>query len=112
MVQYIIFMKKLSLGFIAFLQAAGLTLYTILIGLFFWKANWIFGPLNNFLGPTLMLLIFIASAIICALIFGYYPFILWWEHKETKKAAKLVLYTTGWLTFFVLLVALGIFFFK
>ncbi len=105
-------MKKLSLGFIAFLQAAGLTLYTILIGIFFWKANSIFGHVDSFLAPVLMLLIFIASAVICALIFGYYPFTLWWEHKEIKKAIRLVLYTVLWLIFFVFLVGLGIFFFK
>lgn len=105
-------MKKLSLGFIAFLQASGLTLYTILIGLFFWKGARIFGPMNNFLGPTLFLLIFMVSAIICALIFGYYPFNLWWEQKETRKAIRLILLTILWLIFFVFLVGLGIFFFK
>ncbi|MCJ7805648.1 hypothetical protein MUP46_03320 [Patescibacteria group bacterium] len=105
-------MKKLSLGFIAFLQALGLTLYSSLIGLIFWKGARFFGPVVTFLGPTLFLLLFVISAIICALIFGYCPFILWWENKQTKKAINLIIYTTGWLAFFVILVILGVFFFR
>lgn len=93
-------MKKLSLGFISFLQALGLTVYISLVGLLFWKGNDIFGPVNSFLGPTFLLLVFVLSAVICGLFFGYYPFVLWWEHKETKKAINVVLYTTGWLVFF------------
>ena len=93
-------MRKLSLGFISFLQALGLIIYVSLIGLLIWKGNTIFGPVNTFLGPTLFLLVFVLSAVVCGLLFGYYPFILWWEQKETKKAIKVVFYTTGWLVFF------------
>jgi len=93
-------MKKLSLGFISFLQALGLTVYVSLIGLLMWRGNTLFGTINSFLGPTLFLLLFVLSAVICGLLFGYYPFILWWEKKETKKAISLVFYTAGWLVFF------------
>lgn len=93
-------MKKLSLGFISFLQALGLTIYVSLIGLLMWQGETIFGRVNSFLGPALFLLLFIFSAVFCALLFGYYPFILWWEEKETKKAIRVVFYTTGWLVFF------------
>ena len=96
-------MKKLSLEFIAFLQALGLAVYVGLIGLLMWGGNSIFGNMNNFLGPTLFLLIFVLSVIICTLLFGYYPFLLWWEKKETKKAIRVVLATTAWLLFFGIL---------
>jgi len=104
-------MKKLSLGFVAFLQAAGLVVYCGLIGFIIINGERLFGPMLNFLGPALFLILFVISAIICALIFGTYPFILFWEHKDTKKALRLVAYTTGWLIFFVLafLSALAIF---
>lgn len=93
-------MKKLSLEFISFLQALGLTIYVSLIGLLMWQGNAIFGKMDTFLGPTLFLIIFVLSAVVCGLVFGYYPFILWWEHKETKKAIRVVFYTAGWLVFF------------
>jgi hypothetical protein len=65
--------------------------------------------MNTFLGPVLFLLLFILSAIICTLLFGYSPFILWSEHKDTKKAVRVVIYTTGWLIVFGLFVAMTIF---
>jgi len=92
--------KNLSLGFISFLQALGLTVYISLIGLLMSQGNAIFGKMDTFLGPTLFLIIFVLSAVVCGLVFGYYPFILWWEHKETKKAIRVVFYTAGWLVFF------------
>src|SRR3990167_10814964 len=93
-------MKKLSLEFVSFLQALGLTIYVSLVGLLMWQGNTIFGTINSFLGPTLFLLVFVLSAVVCGLLFGYYPFILWWEEKETKKAIRVVFYTAGWLVFF------------
>ncbi len=96
-------MKKLSLGFISFLQALGIVIYCGLVGAFMLNAGRWFGPMpTTFLGPTLLLTLFVVSAVICALIFGYYPFILFWEQKDTKKALKLVTYTTGWLFFFLI----------
>jgi hypothetical protein len=98
--------KKLSLPFIAFLQATGLTLYCGLIGLLMWKGNNMFGKMNNSLGPTLFLAVFVFSAIICALIALGYPFIIFWDQKNTKKALKLVGFTAGWLLLFVVLIML------
>jgi len=94
-------MKKPSLAFIAFLQALGLTLYSSLIGLLIWKAEVWFGPPFFFLGPALFLALFIASALICALIGLGYPIFLFWDKKQTRKSLKLVVYTAGWLAFFV-----------
>ncbi|HBC72506.1 hypothetical protein A2379_05220 [Candidatus Amesbacteria bacterium RIFOXYB1_FULL_47_13] len=100
--------KKLSLEFIAFLQALGLLIYCGFIGNLMIRANAWFSPPPNFLGPTLFLLLFIASAVICSLIFLGYPFLLFWEHKNTKKAIKLILITTAWTLFFFLWVIAAI----
>ncbi len=105
-------MKKLSLGFISFLQALGLTVYVSLVGLLLERGNEIFGKMTTFLGPTLFLLIFVLSAVVCGLFFGYYPFILWSEHKETKKAVRVVFYTAGWLVFFGLFTVILILLFR
>ena len=91
---------RLSLSFIAFLQAVGLIIYCSLIGLLFWQGNQWFGPVQGFLGPVLFLVLFVASALISALLVLGYPFILFWEKKKTGKALRLVLYTTAWLIFF------------
>lgn len=102
-------MPKLSLGFIAFLQALGLFLYCSLVGLFFWKANTLFGPVTSPLGPTAFLLLFMVSAVICCLLFLGYPFILFWENKQTLTALRLVLYTSGWLALFIFFILLSFF---
>ena len=94
---------KKSLCCVAFLQALGLTLYCGLIGLIFWQGNRWFGAVTNFWGPLLYLVLFVASALISALIVLGYPFILFWEKKQTTKALGLVLFTTVWLTSFVFL---------
>jgi len=103
--------KKFSLSFIAFLQALGLVVYCSLVGLFIWQGENIFGPPYTFLGPAMFLVLFVASALISALLILGYPFLLFWEKKELVKALKLVVFTIGWLTFFIFLfiVALTIF---
>jgi hypothetical protein len=94
-------MKKLSPIFIGFLQALGLSLYCALVGLVFWKGSTWFGKINNLSGPFAMLSLFVVSAMICALITLGYPFIVFWDKKNTKKAIQLVVYTAGWLLLFV-----------
>jgi len=89
--------------FIGFLQSLGLSLYISLIALVIWNGETWFGRIGNFLGPILFLSLFVVSAIICALIALAYPFIVFWDRKNTKEAMKMVFYTAGWLTFFVLL---------
>lgn len=99
-------MKKLPLLGVAFFQALGLTAYCLLVGSFFWNANHIFPKMNTFLGPALLLIIFVFSVIVCTLIFAYNAFIIFWEQKNTKKALKLVVLTTSWFMVFGLLVVL------
>lgn len=92
---------KPSLSFIAFFQALGLTLYCTLIGLVIWQGeNW-FGKMNNLFGPILFLSLFVVSALICSLIALAYPFIIFWDEKNTKKALKILGFTALWLVFFV-----------
>ncbi len=98
--------KKFSLPFLAFFQALGLVLYCCLVGLLMWQGDRWFGPMLTFLGPVLFLVLFVASALISALIILGYPFILFWEKKQTIEALKLVVYTIAWLVFFILLILL------
>jgi hypothetical protein len=96
-------MKKLenfSLGFIAFLQALGLTAYCSLIAVFFCQANQWFGQVPAYLAPLLMLTLFTTSSLICAIIALGYPVILFWQKKQAGQAVKLVLGTALWLVFF------------
>lgn len=98
-------MKKLgnfSLGFIAFLQALGLTIYCSLVAVLLWQGNTWFGRVPGYLAPLLFLTLFTTSALICAIIALGYPVILFWQKKQTGQAVKLVLATTLWLVFFTL----------
>lgn len=99
-------MKKLSLPFIGFLQALGLTAYCGMVGVVMWKGNTWFGQMNGYFGPVLILSILVVSVIICALITAGYPFLVFWNKKNTKEALSIVAYTAGWLLFFVAVVML------
>ena len=95
--------KRYSLGFIAFLQSLGLVVYISLIALLFFQGEKWFGKVSNYWGPLLFLTIFVTSALVSALLTLGYPIILFWEKKKTVEALKLVIYTAGWLIFFVLI---------
>lgn len=98
-----LFKKKSSssLPFIAFVQALGLSAYCTLVGLVFWGGSQgLARALDySFLGPVMFLILFVVSALICALIVFGYAFILFWEKKQTGHAFKLVIFTGGWLIF-------------
>lgn len=96
--------EKISLPIAGFLQALGLVLYCCLVGLFMWQSNKLFGPPYYFLGPALFFILFVVSALISAFIVLYYPFILFWEKKQTQKALKLLLHTIAWTLFFILVI--------
>lgn len=92
-----------SLAFIAFLQASVLVIYCFGVGYLIWRAEKWAGPPYTFLGPTLFLVLFVASALISALLVLGYPFHLFWIQKKPAEALKLVFSTTAWLAFFVIL---------
>ena len=96
--------KKWTLGKIAFYQAFGFITYAGLVSLILWNANKLFGNVTNFWGPLLFLTLFVFSALISALIVLGYPFILFWEKKDTMNALKLVIKTAEWLFVFLLVV--------
>ena len=99
-------MKKvqLSLPFIGFLQATGLTTYCGLVGLLFWKGNNIFGKAPNFAGPFLVLVLLATSVLVCALITLAYPIYIFWEKKQTQKSLKIIGFTASWLLLFIILI--------
>lgn len=100
--------KNYSFTFLGFLQALGIFLYCSLVGLLIWVANTWFGPVQTFLGPLLFLSLLVASVLICALLAFGYPIILFWDHKDTKNAVRLVSYTAGWLVVFVVFVLVAL----
>jgi hypothetical protein len=93
--------EKWSLGFIGFLQAFGLLLYCSLISVLLWNGNKWFGRVPTFTGPLLFLTLFSTSVLVCGLMVGAYPFLLFWEKKKTKEAVKLLVYTTFWSLLFI-----------
>jgi hypothetical protein len=95
--------KEPSLTLVSFFQASGLVIYCSLVGLLFWRGDKWFGPITSYLGPILLLTLFVTSALISALLVLGYPIILFWDKKQTTEAVKLVIYTTGWLILFILL---------
>lgn len=88
--------KKLSTPFLGFLQASGLVVYIGLVAYFF-----TLGPLFSkidtmkFYGPILMLLLFILSAVISALLVLGRAGVLFWN-KNYREAFNLLGWTLGW----------------
>jgi hypothetical protein len=81
---------------LGFLQAVGVTLYCAFVGVILWKGNEIFGKADRYIGPVAFLLLFIASAMICALIVFYRPYQLFFDGKK-KEALETVVHTAAWL---------------
>jgi len=99
--------KKVSTPFLAFLQASGLVTYIILISLFFSSVAPKFNQSTaEFYAPIIMLLLFVLSAVICALLVLGRAGVFFWE-KKYKESFTLVGWTVGWgLLYFVLLTLL------
>lgn len=87
---------------VALLQAVGLTVYCSLVGLVFWQGEEWFGRMPNYWGPVLFLVLFVASALISALITLGYPMILIWQEKRVADGVRLIAYTAAWLALFVI----------
>lgn len=97
---------KISPAFVAFLQALGLFIYCILIGVLFYRGEDWFGPMTHFLGPIFFLLLFVGSALICAFLSLAYPIYLFWEKKQRTKALTIAGYTAAWLLVFMIIIVL------
>lgn len=99
------YMKKLSLAFLAFLQALGVTAYISLVAVFMTHAESWVGSINQAVAPVLFLTVFVLSASVTgALVLGK-PIILFLENKKTD-AIKLFIYTLAWLFAFVVIAIL------
>ncbi|NIT04557.1 hypothetical protein GTO10_06725 [Candidatus Saccharibacteria bacterium] len=91
---------KLTLPTIGLLEASGLTAYVVLISKIFQYADkWAAG-----ISPTsvsvFLLLLFVLSALISALIMLGRPALLFFDGKK-KEAVELVLWSTIWLAGFI-----------
>jgi hypothetical protein len=94
---------KFSPAFIGFLQTAGFLSYLALFAALIINGNNIFGPVNKtILGPMLTFSLFTFSAIICASVMLAYPFYIFWEKKDFKKAALIVANSVFWLLLFII----------
>lgn len=87
---------KFSPALLGFIQALGVTVYCSFVGVIFWKGNEIFGKPDRYVGPVTFLLLFIASAMICALMVFYQPYELFFDGKK-KEALETVVNTATWL---------------
>ena len=96
-------MKKVSLNFIAFLQAAAVVIYCGLVALLIWRANEVFGGGPNYFGPLLFLTLFVTSALVTGLMVLGYPIKLFWIENKKKEAIKLLVETALWLVLYVAL---------
>ena len=85
-----------------FLQATGVALYCSLIGLIFWQGQNIFPKVNTYFAPVAMLLLFSVSALICGLLVFYKPYKLFFVGKK-KEAINIVVFTSLWLLFFLVI---------
>lgn len=91
---------KISLPFLAFLQATALVVYIGFVSLFFVYGEGWFGRIDNLLGPILLLLLFIISAVISASLFLGKAGILFWE-KKYRESFTLLFWTTAWSLFYL-----------
>ena len=93
-------MKKITLPFLGFLQATCLVIYIGLVtGFFAFAENW-FPNLDFFYGPILMLLLFVVSAVISALLVLGRAGYLFWE-KRYRECFMLLGWTIGWALFYL-----------
>ena len=97
-------MKKVSLNFIAFLQATSVVIYCGLVALLIWRGNEIFGGAPNYFGPLLFLTLFVTSALVTGLLVLGYPIKLFWIENKKKEAIKLLVETALWLATFVIFI--------
>ena len=102
-------LKKMSAPFIAFLQASGLVAYLIIISTFF---NFMGSNFDQNAGPyfsvIIMLLLFVMSAVISALLILGRSGFLFWE-KRYKESFTLIAWTVGWGIFYLALFLLMLF---
>jgi len=98
--------KPLTPSSLGFIQALGVTLYCSFVGVIFWKGNETFGKMDRDIGPVAFLLLFIASAMICALMVFYRPYLLFFDGRK-REAIEVVVNTATWLFIFFTVFFIG-----
>jgi len=88
-------LKKQSTPFFAFLQTTGLVIYITLVSLFFSFVTPNFSTSAQLYAPIIMLLLFVISAVISALLVLGRAGILFWE-KKYRESFTLIGWTVGW----------------
>lgn len=90
--------KKLIWG--GLLNALGITIYIALVTTVMRHGDRIFGPMKNFWGPIVFLLLFVLSAAITGSLALGRPILLYLDGQK-QAGVRLFLYTLGWLAVFV-----------
>ncbi len=80
-------------------QAASVAGYCSLVGYLFFVASSVFGKTPSYFAPVTFLLLFCTSVLICALLFFYKTYLLFFSNKK-REAIDLVRNTTIWLIVF------------
>lgn len=84
------------------IQALGVAGYCAIIGTGIFNINKIIGKAPGIFGPASFLLLFSFSALVCALLVFYKPYLLFFDGKK-KEAINLVVSTTAWLFGFLII---------
>lgn len=88
--------RSFSIPFLGFLQATGLAFYLVMLSTFFTYITPKFmSATSEFYAPIIMLMLFIISAVITALLVLGKAGVMAWN-KEYINALKLVFWTLGW----------------
>jgi len=85
-------MRKNEIFFKAFVNALGVFVYVLLVAWFIFNAETLLGKVDTFLGPAMMLLIFVISAAVTGLLVLGMPIVLYLDGKR-KEAVTLFAYT-------------------
>ena len=87
---------------ISFLTSLGVVAYILGISWFMINAEKLFGTVQEFWGPAVMLLLFVFSALITGLLVLGYPIWLYLEQRK-RDAVRVLLCNAGWLFGFLIL---------
>lgn len=89
---------------VGFLQALGIVSYITLVASFMQNGEKFFAPLGEFVAGIMFLTLFATSILVCAFITLGYPIRLFWIKKKPAEAIRIVMYMTGFLLLFFLVI--------
>jgi hypothetical protein len=95
-------MKNSKLIFWAVVDSLGIFVYVSIVAFIMFHAQNIFGKINDFSGPMMLLLMFVVSAVITGTLFLGRPIYLYFEGFK-KEGIKLFFYTLVFLVVITLI---------